>query len=158
MQFEYASSPVGDLLLAGDSAGLRRIGFPSGKGAVEPQPRWRHESGCFSDVARQLEEYFGGRRRCFDVELSLSGTEFQLCVLAALMDIPYGETRSYAEIATAINRPAAVRAVGTANSRNPIPILIPCHRVIGADGSLTGFGGGMEVKRFLLNLESIVQL
>ena len=103
--------------------------------------------------SRQLEEYFAGKRKQFDLPLSLRGTEFQRQVWAALRDIPYGVTRSYGQIAQAVGRPKAVRAVGMANHRNPISIIVPCHRVVGADGSLTGYGGGLENKKFLLALE-----
>jgi methylated-DNA-[protein]-cysteine S-methyltransferase len=104
-------------------------------------------------VRRQLEEYLGRRRRAFDLPLAVSGTEFQRLVWRALEEIPYGETRTYGELARTIGRPAAVRAVGHANHDNPIGVVIPCHRVIGADGSLTGYGGGLPMKRFLLELE-----
>ena len=102
----------------------------------------------------QLNEYFEGRRKDFTLDLKPSGTPFQLSVLAALEQIPYGQTRTYAEIARQIGRPKAVRAVGAANGRNPLPIVIPCHRVIGSDGSLTGFGGGIAAKQYLLSLET----
>ena len=105
-------------------------------------------------VAGQLKEYFAGKRREFDIPLKLSGTDFQLAVWNALQTIPYGETRSYREIAEQVGSPKACRAVGMANHRNPIAIIVPCHRVIGADGSLTGFGGGLELKRQLLELEA----
>lgn len=105
------------------------------------------------ETARQLKEYFAGRRQCFDLELDFAGTDFQRDVWAALLSIPFGETRSYGEIARMINKPAAVRAVGAANGRNPISIIAPCHRVIGASGSLTGFAGGLQAKQFLLALE-----
>ena len=103
--------------------------------------------------ARQLEEYFAGRRRQFDLPLDLHGTEFQKRCWQELLKIPYGETRSYADVARAIGNPSAVRAVGLANGQNPIAIIVPCHRVIGSDGSLTGYGGGLETKRKLLELE-----
>ena len=105
----------------------------------------------------QLDEYFSGQRTTFDLKLAPWGTDFQLEVLRALQEIPYGETRSYQDVATHIGRDKAVRAVGAANGRNPLPIIIPCHRVIGANGSLTGFGGGLSTKRFLLDLERGVQ-
>jgi len=105
-------------------------------------------------VSRQLREYFTGERREFDLPLKLSGTEFQVSVLEALQNIPYGETTSYGEIAKRIGRPKAVRAVGAANGRNPIPIIVPCHRVIGSTGDLTGFGGGLDTKEALLRLEA----
>ena len=104
---------------------------------------------------RELAEYFGGRRHVFDLPLAPSGTPFQLAVWRALCDIPYGQTRSYKEIAQAVGNPKACRAVGMANNRNPIPILIPCHRVVGADGTLVGYGGGLWIKRRLLSLENV---
>ncbi len=155
MDYRYIDSPLGDLLLAGDDSGLRVIGFPSGKGRVEPKPDWQKSVNCFADVERQLNEYFNGQRLEFDLKLAPDGTAFQLDVLNALMEIPAGETRSYQEIAQRIGKPKAVRAVGAANGRNPLPIVIPCHRVIGSDGSLTGFGGGLDAKVFLLKLEGI---
>ena len=107
----------------------------------------------FLPVKQQLDEYFAGERKVFDIKLAPKGTPFQQSVLAALQDIPYGETRSYGEIAVAIGNPKSVRAVGSANGNNPIALIIPCHRVIGSNGSLTGFGGGLETKRFLLEFE-----
>jgi methylated-DNA-[protein]-cysteine S-methyltransferase len=106
-----------------------------------------------AQTVRQLEEYFAGTRRDFDLELAPHGTAFQLAVWDALLAIPYGETTSYGEIARGVGRPNAVRAVGQANGRNPIAIVVPCHRVIGSDHSLTGYGGGIDRKRFLLGLE-----
>lgn len=153
MKYDYCDSPIGPLLLAGDEGGLELIGFPEGKGRIEPKPDWRRDGAPFLQAREQLAEYFAGRRTDFDLPLHPHGTAFQLAVLGALRTIPYGETRSYADIARQLGQPKAVRAVGAANGRNPLPIVIPCHRVIGADGSLTGFGGGVEVKRFLLDLE-----
>ena len=155
MLYRYIESPIGKLLLAGDDSGLAIIGFPKGKGIVIPEPSWHLSDDCFKDAERQLNEYFVGTRKIFDLKLAPTGTEFQLAVLDALQDIPLGETRSYLQIAQQIKRPKAVRAVGAANGRNPLPIVIPCHRVIGADGSLTGFGGGLEAKLFLLELEGV---
>ena len=145
-------SPVGTLLLAGRDGNLERLEF-CGAQARRPAPEWVRCDTAFAPVAVQLGEYFAGRRRRFDVPLRPAGTPFQLAVLEALRTIPYGETRSYGDIAQQIGRPRAVRAVGMANGRNPLPIIIPCHRVIGADGSLTGFGGGLKAKRHLLALE-----
>ena len=155
MFYRTITSPIGVLLLAGDDEGLKIIGFPKGKGQVTPKASWVSSTDHFPDVAQQLSEYFSGARKVFDLKLSPSGTEFQRAVLEALLTIPYGETRSYQEIARQIGRPDAVRAVGAANGRNPLPIVIPCHRVIGADGSLTGFGGGLPTKQFLLRLEGV---
>ena len=156
MVYRYMTSPIGRLLLAGDERGLRLIGFPEGKGRVEAAPDWQQDQGLLDPVEAQLTEYFAGQRREFDLALAPSGTEFQRAVLDALLTIPFGETRSYADIAQQLDRPRAVRAVGAANGRNPIPIVIPCHRVIGADGSLTGFGGGLPTKQFLLELEGVL--
>ena len=120
----------------------------------DPKPDWIYKEKPFAAVRQQLTEYFAGERREFDLPLKLSGTEFQMSVLHALQQIPYGETTSYADIAERIGRPRAVRAVGAANGRNPIPIIVPCHRVIGSHGDLTGFGGGLDTKEALLRLEA----
>lgn len=148
------SSPIGPLLLAGDGAALSVIRFSSGKEPGGADPTWVRDDTAFPEAVRELGEYFDGTRRTFDLDLAPSGTAFQREVLDALLTIPYGETRSYADIARQVGRPRAVRAVGAANGRNPLPIVIPCHRVIGSDGSLTGFGGGLDTKRFLLELET----
>ena len=153
MIYCYMSSPIGDLLLAGDDVSLKLIGFPEGKGRVEPKSDWLENTGRFALVQQQLDEYFTGQRREFDLVLAPTGTEFQRAVLVALQKIPYGRTCSYRDIAERIGKPKAVRAVGAANGRNPLPIVIPCHRVIGADGRLTGFGGGLAAKSWLLNHE-----
>jgi methylated-DNA-[protein]-cysteine S-methyltransferase len=155
MLYRYIRSPIGRLLLAGDDNGLALVGFPEGKGEIVPETGWEPGSDCFIDAESQLLQYFEGKRRVFDLKLAPTGTAFQLAVLNALQTIPFGETRSYLEIARQVGRPKAVRAVGAANGRNPLPIVIPCHRVIGADGSLTGFGGGLETKLFLLELEGV---
>ncbi|MGH6628423.1 MAG: methylated-DNA--[protein]-cysteine S-methyltransferase [Burkholderiales bacterium] len=153
MNYRYIQSPIGEILIAGDAEGLKYVGFPSGKDRLEPETSWQLDREGFPDVKDQLDEYFAGTRTEFDLKLAPNGTPFQLAVLQALQEIPYGETRSYLDIASRIGRPKAVRAVGAANGRNPLPIIIPCHRVIGTDGSLTGFGGGLPTKRFLLDLE-----
>jgi len=147
-------SPVGPLLLAGDSDALRLVSFESSKHAAPPQADWKQDKAPFAEVIRQLQAYFCGELRKFDVPLALEGTEFQLNVWNALRGIPYGETISYLQLAERIGKPKAVRAVGLANGSNPIPIIVPCHRVIGSDGSLTGFGGGLSTKKMLLELES----
>jgi len=154
MQYRMMASPLGDLLLAGEGEVLELIGFPEGKGEVRPGKDWVLNENMLHNAVRQLNEYFEGRRQDFELDLKPSGTPFQLSVLAALKQIPYGQTRTYADIARQISRPKAVRAVGAANGRNPLPIVIPCHRVIGSDGSLTGFGGGMAAKQYLLSLEA----
>jgi methylated-DNA-[protein]-cysteine S-methyltransferase len=146
-------SPVGALLLAGDGPALTRIHFQSGRQPLQPAPGWRRDAGPFAGAVRELEEYFAGERRTFTVPLAPRGTPFQLSVWRALRAIPYGETLSYGELARRVGSPAGARAVGLANGANPLPIIVPCHRVIGADGSLTGFGGGLAIKRALLALE-----
>lgn len=153
MLYCYMASPIGDLLLAGDADSLFIIGFPEGKGRVEPESDWIESKARFGEERQQLTEYFEGKRQVFTLSLSPTGTVFQRQVLNALQDIPFGRTCSYRDIAERIGRPKAVRAVGAANGRNPIPIVIPCHRVIGADGSLTGFGGGLAAKSWLLRHE-----
>lgn len=153
MDYRHVASPLGMLLLAGTADVLQLIAFPEGRMARTADAGWREDTAAFAEAARQLDEYFAGERREFSCAIAPAGTAFQLQVLAALRAIPYGETRSYAQVATALGRPRAMRAVGAANGRNPLPIVIPCHRVIGADGSLTGFGGGIAAKRFLLDLE-----
>ena len=154
MDYRYINSPIGELLLAGEGSELAYIGFPNGKGKVTPGSDWNLKADCFVEAATQLDEYFRGDRCEFELSLAPHGTPFQLDVLNALLKIPYGETCTYQDIAIGIGREKAVRAVGAANGRNPLPIVIPCHRVIGADGSLTGFGGGLDVKKYLLELES----
>jgi len=153
MYYCYHDTPIGRLLLAGDDEALRFIGFPEGSQRRDPDPGWIFNEQPFSEVRRQLSEYFAGERQDFDLPLAPGGTEFQRQVLDELRRIPYGTTRTYGEIAARIGRPRAVRAVGAANGWNPIPIIIPCHRVIGASGDLTGFGGGLPVKEALLRLE-----
>ncbi|MEM1228928.1 MAG: methylated-DNA--[protein]-cysteine S-methyltransferase [Pseudomonadota bacterium] len=147
-------SPVGPLVLAGDDAALTLIGFTTGPKAWSIDPGWVHVPTAFAVARGQLAEYFAGQREHFDLTLRPEGTEFQRAVWQALTRIPYGETCSYGDIAAAIGRPKAVRAVGAANGRNPLPIVVPCHRVIGSNGSLTGFGGGLENKERLLALEA----
>ena len=154
MYYCYLDTPIGELLLAGEADGLAMIGFPKGSMRREPEPDWIFNEKPLQDACTQLREYFAGERREFDLAVKLTGTEFQVRVLEALQDIPYGETASYGEIARRIGRPKAVRAVGAANGRNPIPIVVPCHRVIGSTGDLTGFGGGLDTKEALLRLEA----
>ena len=151
--FTTIDSPVGELLLSADEVGLRSLEFVSGRHPVAPDPAWKRDDSAFADVRNQLQEYFAGRLTAFSVGLAPQGTPFQLAVWQELRRIPYGDTISYSELARRIGNPAAVRAVGLANGRNPIAIVIPCHRVIGASGDLTGFGGGLENKRKLLALE-----
>jgi len=147
------SSPVGPLLLAAEEMGLRLVWFLRGKRTRPPDPAWREDPAFFADVLRQLNSYFAGELREFNLPLVFEGTDFQKKVWKTLTAIPYGETISYGQLAKQIGEPKAVRAVGAANGQNPIPIIVPCHRVIGSNGSLTGFGGGLENKRKLLELE-----
>lgn len=154
MYYCYFDTPIGELLLAGDDDALAIIGFPEGPMRRDPEQDWIFNEKPFAEARRQLGEYFAGDRREFDLPLKLDGTEFQVEVLEELKKIPYGETTSYAAIAESIGRPKAVRAVGAANGRNPIPIVVPCHRVIGKSGDLTGFGGGLSTKEALLRLEA----
>jgi methylated-DNA-[protein]-cysteine S-methyltransferase len=151
--YTFTDSPIGRLLLAADDAGLRRIEFPEGRHPQEPQPEWRAERAPFDEALRQLDAYFAGRLRQFTLPLAPEGTAFQQRVWRALCEIPYGETTSYGELARRLGKPGASRAVGLANGRNPLPIVVPCHRVVGSDGSLTGFGGGLPTKTKLLRLE-----
>ena len=153
MYWHQIESPVGKLLLAGDGRSLRFIHFQSGPHARKPAADWVSDPAPFASAVAQLAEYFAGRRTRFDLPLAPQGTEFQRAVWKALIRIPYGETLSYGELARRIGKPNASRAVGLANGANPLPIVVPCHRVIGADGSLTGFGGGLDIKRRLLALE-----
>lgn len=142
-------SPVGPLLLTSDGTSLTRLLF-----AVEPDPSWSTDPCEVLDRAvTQLREYFAGERTEFDLPLDPAGTPFQLTVWQALRDIPYAETINYGQLATRVGNPRASRAVGLANGRNPISIVVPCHRVIGANGTLTGYGGGLDRKRTLLDLE-----
>lgn len=153
MYYCYLNTDIGDLLLAGDEDALRLVGFPEGSMRREPETDWIYSEKPFEEVSQQLTDYFAGKRAAFDLKLRPGGTEFQLRVLEELQRIPYGTTVSYGEIAERIGKPKAVRAVGAANGRNPIPIIIPCHRVIGSDGNMTGFGGGIPTKKALLRLE-----
>lgn len=153
MKYTVLDSPIGSLLVAGDDAVLRILWFVRGRHEVAPDPAWTESARAFTDIAKQLRLYFAGKLRTFDVAVDPGGTPFQAQVWRALRDIPYGETTSYGALAERIGNPKAVRAVGLANGANPISIVIPCHRVIGANGSLTGYGGGLPTKRALLALE-----
>lgn len=158
MRSRRIDSPIGPITLAGtvDSEGtevLHHLVMQDQAHAPDPVD-WVHDPGAFVDLVEQLHAYFAGERTRFDVVTSTSGTEFQEAVWAGLRAIPYGETWSYLQLATHIGRPSAVRAVGLANGRNPVPIVVACHRVVGADGSLTGYAGGVDRKQALLELES----
>jgi methylated-DNA-[protein]-cysteine S-methyltransferase len=151
----YASlqTPVGPLLLAGDEEGLRLVSFQGSGHPVRPDRTWQLDERRLADAIGQLEAYFAGELRRFNLRLAPQGTPFQRTVWNALLTIPYGETVSYGELARRVGNARASRAVGAANGRNPLPIVIPCHRVIGADGTLTGYGGGLRIKEALLALE-----
>ena len=153
MDYRYLDTVVGRLLLAGDPSGLRLINFQDGRLPGRPDSSWRERAASFDDVVSQLTEYFAGRRQQFELRLAPEGTPFQQRVWRALLDVPYGVTISYAQLAARIGQPAASRAVGLANGSNPLPIIIPCLRVIGANGKLTGYGGGLPIKERLLALE-----
>jgi methylated-DNA-[protein]-cysteine S-methyltransferase len=153
MYWYETDSPVGTLLLAADEAALMRVHFQAGPRPLRPPPAWRRDAAPFAAALAQLREYFCGARRVFRLPLAPRGSPFQRTVWAALQAIPYGETVSYGELARGLGLAGGARAVGLANGANPLPIIVPCHRVIGADGSLTGFGGGLDIKRVLLSLE-----
>ncbi|HEV3287007.1 MAG TPA: methylated-DNA--[protein]-cysteine S-methyltransferase [Steroidobacteraceae bacterium] len=146
-------SPVGTLLLAGSARALTQVHFQAGPRAFQPCAAWRRAAAPFAEVTAQLAEYFAGTRQVFRLPLAPQGTPFQRTVWHALRQIPYGETVSYGELARRLGSHSGARAVGLANGANPLPLIVPCHRVIGADGSLTGFGGGLYIKRALLALE-----
>ncbi|SLN33577.1 methylated-DNA--[protein]-cysteine S-methyltransferase [Ruegeria meonggei] len=153
LYYTYFDSPVGQLLLAGDQTSLHFLSFPGGHKAFGPQPEWTLSDAHFSAVKVQLSSYFSGSLAVFDFPLTLHGTDFQKRVWRLLKEIPFGATRTYGGLAENLGTPRASRAVGAANGSNPIPIIIPCHRVVGSTGKLTGFGGGIDTKRFLLDLE-----
>jgi O-6-methylguanine DNA methyltransferase len=147
-------SPVGPLFLAASTKGLVRLEFEARGQKLNPDATQLRESKpALAPYVRELNDYFAGERREFSLPLDLRGTEFQLACWRALLKIPYGETRSYRDIAQAIGHPQAYRAVGMSNNRNPIAIVVPCHRVIASSGSLCGYGGGLDIKRKLLELE-----
>lgn len=151
--YTQIESPLGPLLLAADDAGLRQILFVNGRHPARPESSWKEDRAPLNETIRQLHAYFAGDLENFDLKLAPEGTPFQLGVWRRLCDIPYGETISYGELAGRIGNPKASRAVGLANGSNPIPIVIPCHRVIGSNGKLTGYGGGLPIKEKLLALE-----
>jgi methylated-DNA-[protein]-cysteine S-methyltransferase len=158
-QHTTIETPVGSLVLAGTRDALVRIVFANEAATLRPEELgWREDRTPFREAIRQLRAYFARELRAFDLPLDPRGTMFQCAVWEALRDIPYGATASYVEIARRIGRPAASRAVGAANGRNPLPVVIPCHRVIGASGDLTGYGGGLAIKRALLALEGAISL
>lgn len=156
LSYSTYESPVGELLLAGDEASLHYLSFPSGHKAFGPNPKWERCDAPFGMVKEQLSAYFAGKLQTFDLPLTLHGTDFQKQVWTYLATIPFGETRSYGQLAHDLGTPKASRAVGAANGANPLPVILPCHRVIGSTGKLTGFGGGLPTKKFLLELEGVL--
>ena len=155
MNYQYLESPVGRLRLVSNGESLTAIEWEDLQ--TESAEGIERSDGALEACANQLSEYFAGHRHSFDLPLSPEGTAFQQNVWSALKRIPYGEVRSYRDIAESLDKPKAVRAVGAANGRNPLPIVVPCHRVIGSDGSLTGFAGGLEAKKILLRLEGAIE-
>lgn len=155
--YSYMESPLGNLLLAGHTGVLLCLGFPDRSVARQPESGWLRRNALFAPVKQQIDEYLEGKRTQFDLSIEPQGSDFQRAVWQAMLDIPYGETRSYGELAKVIGRPSASRAVGAAAGRNPIPLIVPCHRVIGSDGGLVGFGGGIPTKKYLLALEQSSQ-
>ncbi len=151
--YTYHQTPIGSLLLAGRNQQLSLLGFSQGKMGRRHEPDWLEDASQFVLAKSQLDQYFEGSLIEFSIPLNPQGTQFQMSVWSALRQIPYGETWSYGQLAKYIEKPKASRAVGAANGVNPIPIIIPCHRVVGSSGKLTGFGGGLETKEYLLNLE-----
>ena len=151
--YAYLDSPIGRILVAGDGETVSRISFTTGHSVLQPEPGWVDDGVPLRAATEQLEQYFAGERRRFDLRLSLRGTPFQKRAWEVLLTIPYGEAWSYGQVADALGSPGAARAVGRANATNPLPLVVPCHRVIGADGTLTGFGGGLSAKQWLLRFE-----
>ena len=154
MYYTYVDTPIGPFLLAGDGHALFKASFTTGKQTRQPEPDWIRDPVPLSFAVEQVEEYFAGERTRFDLPLEIAGTAFQQDVWNVLRSIPFGQTWSYGRVAKALGRPGASRAVGAANGANVLPLIIPCHRVIGSDGKLTGFGGGLKTKKWLLDFES----
>ncbi len=156
MWFDVFETPIGPLTVAANDAGVRHILFPTNKYDAPDRERWKRDASALREAREQLLAYFHGERKRFELPLNPVGTPFQVQVWKTLAQIPFGATWSYGELAARIGAPKAMRAVGAANGRNPLPIVLPCHRVIGSDGSLTGFGGGLPLKRFLLEHEGAI--
>jgi len=152
--YGYCDSPIGSLLVAGDAEHVSLISFPTGKTAQSHLPEWRRDDAHFTHATSELAAYFARELTDFTFAIRFDGTEFQNRVWTRLRSVPFGTTMSYGELAAAIDHPTASRAVGAANGQNPLPIIIPCHRIIGSNTKLTGFGGGLETKEFLLNHEN----
>ncbi|MGY3929239.1 methylated-DNA--[protein]-cysteine S-methyltransferase [Aeromonas simiae] len=153
MLYSFCATARGPLLVAVDDDGLRHVEFCEGESPQPILPEWRRDDGGLRPYLEQFEAYFSGRLTRFDLPLAARGTPFQMAVWATLREIPYGQTVSYREIAEAIGNPKAVRAVGAANGRNPLSVIVPCHRVIGSGGALTGYAGGLPIKAWLLEHE-----
>ena len=156
LSYTHIDSPVGSLMVAGDDDALHYLCFPNSPNAIAPRSDWHQTDAPFLEVRRQLTAYFNGELRQFDLPLFLTGTAFQKSVWRHLSTIPFGETQTYGQLAATLERPKASRAVGAANGSNPIAIILPCHRVIGGNGSLTGFGGGLPTKEYLLSHEGVL--
>lgn len=155
IRYDLLTTACGPLLIAINEQGLCHVDFLEGERPLPIQDEWQQDAAALAPYLAEFREYFAGERQGFTLPLAAKGTEFQQAVWQALCDIPYGETCSYGEIARRIGRPKAVRAVGAANGRNPLSIIVPCHRVIGQNGSLTGYAGGLAIKQALLKLEGI---
>ncbi len=155
IRYDILPTRCGDLLVAIDERGLVHVDFVAGLRPLPDMRDWLQDGEALAPFLAEFEAYFAGRLQRFTLPLAARGTAFQQAVWRALCDIPYGETRSYGDIARAIGKPSAVRAVGAANGRNPLSIIVPCHRVIGQNGSLTGYAGGLPIKQALLRLEGI---
>jgi methylated-DNA-[protein]-cysteine S-methyltransferase len=154
MRYTYIDSPIGRLQVTRDEGGVTGLDLPTARYPRQIRDDWERDDAVFDDVRAQLSEYFAGTRQQFDLPLNARGNAFQHAVWQVLTEIPYGETTSYGKVAAAVGHPDGARAVGVANGQNPIPIIVPCHRVIGADGSLIGYGGGLSTKRWLLDHEA----
>lgn len=152
--YGFLDCPVGRLLIAGADEVVMLINFPTGSQALKPRSGWARDDAMFAEAKQQLRDYFDGVRTDFTFPVAMDGTDLQKACWTALRAVPFGETVSYGELARRVGRPKASRAVGAANHANPLPIVVPCHRVIGSDRSLTGFGGGLETKQKLLALEN----
>lgn len=153
MDYTYLQSPLCRLLIAGEGGVLKRVRFLTSQGSIKPPADWRHNAKPLKEAIRQLEAYFAGELKQFSLKIAIKGTAFQCLVWNTLRQSTYGETISYSELARQIGNPSACRAVGVAAARNPLPIVIPCHRVVGSNGNLVGFGGGLELKQALLDHE-----
>jgi methylated-DNA-[protein]-cysteine S-methyltransferase len=154
MKYTYIDSPLGRLQVTRDEGGVTGLDLPTARYPRQIRDDWERDDAAFDDVRAQLSEYFAGTRQQFDLPLNARGNAFQHAVWQVLTEIPYGETTSYGKVAAAVGHPDGARAVGVANGQNPIPIIVPCHRVVGADGSLIGYGGGLSTKRWLLDHEA----